>query len=227
MRFAIVGCALGLAACGGSAVPTRFVESSPRDVPKGEAYRWTFDDPAGTPGTGARSYRPERVFESVLGRWGVESDAGAASGSRVYRQSGRFLRGEAARVIVADLGFGDQTVRVKCRPETGENVCGLMFHVRSQANYLLARADGEESTIRLSHVRNGVEYEIARVSAEITPWVWHALAVRTRGDEVRVDWDGARVLETTHEGASHEGRIGLWTRGDSVTSFDDLEVSSD
>jgi hypothetical protein len=200
-----------------------------RHVPKGHAYRWSFDD-AQPPsaGHGHQSWwsgEARRKFHGVLGDWSIEGDAAAPSAPNVYRQDARHGATEAPRVLVGDLTFDDHVVRVKCRTESGAGACGLLFHAEDANEYMSAEVDGT-GTLRVLHVKDGAPHEAASAHVGIDPWSWHTLEVETRGAWVVVRWDGAKVAEA-YEPERTSGKIGLSTRGDGVGSFDDLEVRAD
>lgn len=198
-------------------------------VARGTTYRWSFDEPRSTPGTGA-PMTPDhpRTFLSVLGQWNVEREPGAPSEPNVYRQGGRFAVGESPRVVVSELVFGDLSLKVQCRPESGtrDEACGVMLRVEDQDNYLVVRANGVDGTVKLVRVLNGHEDEIASAPANVQTGTWHSLSVKTRAEKVVVWWDEMRVINADDEQLP-AGKIGLWTRADSVTAFDDLEVRAD
>lgn len=233
--MAILARALGAAtlvlvvgACAARAPTVYSPEAYAPRVPHGTTYRWSFDTESPTPGTGRVSATPERVFDAVLGDWGVHPDADATSLPGVYRQDLRFGPLDVPRVLVRGLAFGDLDASVRCRVDSGATAegCGLVFDAQDSDRYFVARADAMEGAVRLLHVTSGGEREVAHAVALVTPHVWHTLAVHARGEQVLVDWDGQRVIAAV-DWAREGGRIGLATVADAVTSFDDLEVTSD
>jgi len=194
-------------------------------VARGATYRWTFDQHVPVPGTGEVAVPPERTFIGVLGHWGIAKDRDAPSPPGVYRQDEGFGPTDKPRVLVSDLVFRDLALRVSCRPDSGTagEGCGLVFDALGSDDYFVARADALEGVVRLVHVHAGEEREVASASAPVAPHVWHAMSVRTRGERVRVEWDGVLVLDAV-DWARTGGKIGLATSADAVTSFDDLEV---
>lgn len=233
----MVGLARGLAAvslvivagaCEARAPTSYSPEAYAPRVPRGTTYRWSFDSAPPTPGTGAVSPSPERVFDAVLGHWGIQPDADATSLPGVYRQDVRFGALDVPRVLVRGLAFGDLDAAVRCRVDAGgiAQGCGLVFDARDSDRYFVARADAVEGTVRLLHVSGDEEREIAHARALVTPHVWHSLSVQARGEQIVVAWDGQRVIAAV-DWAREGGRVGLATVADAVTSFDDLEVTAD
>jgi hypothetical protein len=200
-------------------------------VSKGQRYVWSFDEPnTWKPGTGAplADGGPHRTFHAALGRWQIERDESPPSAPNVYRQSKRYDGDAEPRVLVGDLVFGDLTLHVKCRPESGlrGESCGVIFRARDSDNYLLVRADAIAQSIEIVRITDGLRETIASAHASVERGQWHALALRTRGDKIVVSWDGAPGV-IAEDDSFPGGKIGLWTGADSVTAFDDLDVRAD
>ncbi|TMQ10771.1 MAG: hypothetical protein E6J90_31430 [Deltaproteobacteria bacterium] len=198
--------------------PTRFTTGGD-DVRAEPArtYRWGFDDAAvGDLPTD---------YISVLGDWKVESDPSAPSAPNVLRQTGAFKNPDFPRVLVKGLTFTDLTMRVRCRPEKGDvdRACGLVFRAKDSDNYYLTRANALEDNVRLYRVVNGDRQQFASADLKVTAGEWHTLEATARGAKLEVSWDGRTVLEAS-DATFVKGKIGLWTKADSVTAFDDLEA---
>ena len=211
-----------LALCAGcEATPSAFTTAGGEvAAERGRTYRWQFDEPA--PST------PAEGFVRVLGDWKVELEASAPSAPRVFRQTGSFRSPDFPRVVVQDLVFHDLTLRVGCRPESGETdrACGLLFRAKDSDNYYVTRANALEGNVRLYEVVNGGRRQLASADLEVTSGAWHMLELRARGPELSVSWDGREVFSTS-DSRFERGKIGLWTKADSVTAFDDLEATAE
>jgi hypothetical protein len=92
-------------------------------------------------------------------------------------------------------------------------------------NYYVARANALEHNIRLYHVKNGTRKQFASWRGTVTGSAWHELRVEARGDHFQVYWDGAKVLDARDRTFTGGGKVGLWTKADSVTYYDDLTVT--
>lgn len=184
---------------------------------KGRRYRWSFDDAA------VGALPPD--FLAVLGNWRVEAADSASSAPNVLRQTGAFKSPDFPRVIVEGLTFTDLTVSVRCRPErgTGDQACGLMFRIRDSDNYYITRANALEGNVRLYRVVNGDRQQIASADLDVTAGQWHTLEATAQGTKLTVTWDGRKVIDAS-DATFAKGKIGLWTKADSVTAFDDLEA---
>src|SRR5258706_10532029 len=192
----------------GCTSPTQFNDGGD-DTPAtpGMTYTWSFDDtPTGT--------LPADMFD-VLGNWVVDQGA--------LLQSGSFHDGDFPRVLVENLTFTDLHLSVRCRPEagSGDQACGLVFRAVDSDNYFITRANALEGNVNLYRVVNGDRQQFAGANATVTSGEWHTLEADATGTNLVVTWDGAVVI-TSSDGAFARGAIGVWTKADSVTRFDDL-----
>ena len=77
--------------------------------------------------------------------------------------------------------------------------------------------------VRLYRVVGGDRRELASADADLTSGQWHTLEATARGQKLMVRWDEQPIITATDETFT-KGKIGLWTKADSVTAFDDLEA---
>lgn len=205
------------AACGRADTFSMGGQDTP--VPAGQTKGWSFDaDAQGT---------LPADFISVLGDWKVASEATAPSGANVLRQSGSFNNSDFPRLLVRDLSFGDLKLKVRCRPESGsaDQACGLIFRAQDSDNYFITRANALEASVNLYRVVQRERQFITGASANVTAGTWHTLEVAAQGSAITVSWDGTQLISTT-DTTYARGKIGLWTKADSVTAFDDLEATA-
>ncbi len=130
-------------------------------------------------------------------------------------------------VAVADVpSLRDLRFSVRCKPVSGrvDQACGLVFRYRDENNYFITRSNPLENNIRLYTVKDGKRRQLASWSGTVTAGAWHEYIVEVRGDHIQVWWDGAEVLDHRDSTFMEAGRVGLWTKADSVTYFDDLRV---
>lgn len=161
-------------------------------------------------------------WTTVAGRWTVEDMAGAPSGKRVLVQ--REVRNEF-NVIVAPPGpYTALDVSVKLEPIAGkEDASGGIVFRFADGRYYVVRANALEGNFRL-YVYEGGRRQLA--SARVTPprlGAWHEVRVIAVGDRIQAWLDGVRLLEH-RDTRFAAGRVGLWTKADSITAFDDLSI---
>ena len=91
---------------------------------------------------------------------------------------------------------------------------------------MLARANALENNVSLYYTENGSRKTLKYVDAPVQSGAWHTLRVEYRGTHIRVIFDGVEriVMDDTH--ITGPGAVGLWTKADSVTRFDDFRYGS-
>jgi len=101
---------------------------------------------------------------------------------------------------------------------------GLIWRAQDDRNYDVARANPLEQNIRLYRVVKGVrKHHLATIDQIITVDTWHTLRVTACGEHFQVRFDGKSVLKV-HDHTFMTGEIGLWTKADAITYFDDLQL---
>ncbi len=191
-------------------VPTEFSDGG-EDTPavSGMTYAWSFD-------TDAPGALPSPWF-NVLGDWRVEDGA--------VVQGGEFGGPDFPRVLVEGLQFTDLKMMVRCRMESGQTdqACGLVFRAVDSDNYFITRANVLEDNVRLYRVVDGDRQQFASAEVGVKGNEWHTLAVEAIGNRLSVSWNGAKVIDKMDDTFA-SGVVGLWTKADSITRFDDLVV---
>jgi hypothetical protein len=161
-------------------------------------------------------------WKTVDGQWTVEEMSGAPSGQRVLVQ--RAVK-NAFDVLVAPGGpYTDVDVSVRFKPISGrEDASGGIVFRFADGRYYVVRANALENNFRLYYY-NGSRHQLA--SAKVEPPAlgqWHTLRVVAVGDHIQAWLDGRRWLDH-RDVRFRAGQVGLWTKADSITAFDDFEV---
>jgi 3-keto-disaccharide hydrolase len=161
-------------------------------------------------------------WTTVDGQWAVEEMAGAPSGKKVLVQR---ATKNPFNVIVAPGGpYGDVDVSMKFKPVAGrEDASGGIVFRFTDGKYYVVRANALEDNFRLySYDRGRRQLATATVKAPALGQ-WHSLRLVAVGDHMQAWLDGELYLD--HRDARFKfGRVGLWTKADSVTAFDDLGI---
>jgi hypothetical protein len=161
-------------------------------------------------------------WSTVDGQWAVEEMAGAPSGKKVLVQ--RATKNEF-NVIVAPAGpFTDVDVSMKFKPISGRQDAsgGIVFRF-NDGKYYVVRANALEDNFRLYYYDRGRrQLATARVKAPALGQ-WHTVRLLAIGDRMQAWLDDTRYLD--HRDTRFKvGRVGLWTKADSITAFDDLTI---
>lgn len=132
-----------------------------------------------------------------------------------------------AVAILEDLKFGDVDVSVRLRPVSGKEDAsgGILFRAKDARNYYLVRANGLEDNFRLYTMKDGSRRELASAKVDAPKLGdWHTIRIVAKGSKIQAYLNGK--LQIDHDDKTYtDGYVGLWTKADSVTEFDDLEAS--
>lgn len=158
----------------------------------------------------------------VHGQWAVEDMAGAPVGKKVLVQ--RETK-NAFNVIVAPFGpYSDIDASVKFDPLSGKEEAsgGIVFRF-TDGKYYVVRANALENNFRLYYYDSWPR-ELASVSVKAPPLgQWHMIRVVAVGDHMQAWLNGIPYLDH-HDTRFRSGRVGLWTKSDSITAFNDLTI---
>src|SRR2546422_3507531 len=161
---------------------------------------------------------------SGTAKWSVEKDASAPSKPNVLKQSGQAT---FPICFKNDTNIKDGFVEVKFKPIAGkeDQAGGVIWRVQDANNYYIARANALEDNVTIYHTINGKRVAFKNINTKVTSGVWHTLRVEFTGNKFTVIFDGNKVIEATDESFANAGKVGVWTKADSVTLFDDFSFA--
>ncbi len=192
---------------------------------RAQVRRWDFEE--SREGSAPSGFSFARTGSGRLGQWLINMQPDATSGTHVLAQVDpdptdfRFPMAVADEPLLADLRFS-----VRCKPVSGnvDQACGLVLRYQDEHNYYVTRANALEQNVRLYKVVKGQRQQFASWNGSVTGGTWHELGVEAKGDHFTVSWNGQRVIDAHDQTFSRPGKVGLWTKADSITYFDDLRV---
>ncbi len=181
------------------------------------AVKIAFDDmPAGKPPAG---FTFGRTGQGAPGAWVVREGALAqtSTDNTDYRFPVALYEGGAWK----DLAL---SVRFKTVSGEVDRAGGLVFRAKDENNYYIVRSNALEDNTRLYRVVDGRRKQLGGKNHEVSPDGWHTLRVEAAGEKIAVFYDGEKVIEEKDATFPEKGNVGLWTKADAVTLFDDLAV---
>lgn len=192
------------------------VQGAPVATP---ADSWSFDE---TP-PGAL---PE-AFAVHAGEWNVGQDGEAPSGCCVLIQAADSPPSLFNLVLLADIPTADVDVSLKLRAREGriDQGGGGVWRARNAQNYYIARYNPLEENFRVYVVEDGKRSQLASADVSLDPRAWHAMRIRMAGDHIECALDGQKYLDVHDATFAGPGKVGLWTKADARTQFDDVSVS--
>jgi hypothetical protein len=158
-------------------------------------------------------------------KWAVQPDASAPSKPNVLQQSGS---GAFPWCVMPETAVENGFVEVRFKPISGkeDQAGGVIWRWKDGDNYYVARANALENNVSLYHTTAGRRITIKYVDAPVPRDVWHTLRVEFSGKRIKVALNGKTYIELEDAHIAGPGAVGLWTKADSVTSFDDFSYGS-
>ncbi len=212
----------------GPAVPSSVgVEKPAPAQASGKQFVYNFD-------SDAAGHLPAKFHGAKTGggsaeKWSVVADATAPSKPNVVAQTSTDQTDYRFPLLISDEGsFQDLDLSVKFKAVSGsiDRAGGLVFRLKDPNNYYIVRANALEDNYRLYHVVNGRRSQFAGANLKVTSGEWHELRVEAVGNKITCYYDGNKKIEATDNTFKDAGKVGLWTKADSVTYFDDLKVTA-
>jgi hypothetical protein len=162
---------------------------------------------------------------SGTAKWAVEKDNSAPSKPNVLKQSGQATFPVCFK---NDTNIKDGFVEVKFKPIAGkeDQAGGVIWRLQDANNYYIARANALENNVTIYHTIKGKRTEKKRTNVKVSSGTWHTLRVDFSGNHFTVTFDGKKALEWEDDTFQNAGKVGVWTKADSVTEFDDFTYGS-
>jgi hypothetical protein len=200
MRKVLVVFAIFWSAAAMSAETESFDKTKPGDLPVG----WI----AGVTGFGSPV-------------WAVVADPGAPTPPNVLKQSGS---GTYPWAVRKDASIADGYVEARFKAISGkeDQAGGVVWRWRDGRTYYVARANANENNVSLYYTTLGIRSTIRYVDAPVPRNVWHTLRAEFSGKKIRILLNGKLLIEAEDDHIAQPGAIGVWTKADSVTLFDDV-----
>ena len=186
---------------------------------------WNFDREQ--PGTLPSEVSIGTLFDGrPAGDWQVLTTDRAKSHPHVLAQLMAKGAEHTYKVVLSkDVIASDLTLEVSFLPIQGQADMGggLIWRAADDRNYYLARANPLEQNIRVYRVVKGVRHLLENFNQTIDVRRWHTLRVTHQGCHVNIFFDDKQVLDLCDK-TFQAGMIGLWTKSDAVTYFDDFQL---
>jgi hypothetical protein len=158
-------------------------------------------------------------------KWTIERDDTAPSKPNVLKQAG------VATYPVCfknDTNLKDGFVEVKFKPISGkeDQAGGVVWRLKDANNYYIARANALEDNVTIYHTINGRRTEKKRTNMKVASNVWHTIRADFAANHFTVTCDGKKAIEWDDDTFKDAGKVGVWTKADSVTLFDDFSYGA-
>jgi hypothetical protein len=169
-----------------------------------------------------------RTGQGAPGQWMVVNEDTATGGIAIAQisQDRTDYRFPLAIYQAATLKNG--TVSVHFKPVSGEidQAGGIAARLATPNDYYLVRANALEDNVRFYRVVKGRRQQLAGTNIKVASGMWHTLDLRADGSHFTVSFDGTQMFTADDTTFPEGGKIALWTKADSVTLFDRIELTS-
>ena len=165
------------------------------------------------------------------GRWAVQAEGTNKFLAQTDPDSTR-LRFPLA--VLAEVMAADVDLSVRFRPISGrvDQAAGLVWRYENQDNYYIVRANALEDNVVLYKVQDGKRTDLPvkgegrtyGKKSDVPSGQWSTLRIVAKGRLFEVYFNGSKLYEVEDGTFSKPGKVGVWTKADSVTQFDDLTV---
>jgi hypothetical protein len=176
---------------------------------------------------------PEGWTATLTGKgdpnWTVESDETTPSRLKVLKQSGRATY---PLLLKNDTNIKDGFIEVKFKAIAGsqDRAAGVVWRARDANNYYVVRANALEDNFVLYKTVNGVRSALDIVGRKggygidvpVPANTWHDLRIDFNANRFRASFNGNQLFEVEDSTFADAGMVGLWTKADSVTLFDQM-----
>ncbi len=162
-------------------------------------------------------------------KWTIENDQTAPSKSKVLKQSGRATY---PLLLKNDSNIKDGFVEMKFKAIAGsqDRAAGIVWRAKDANNYYVTRANALEDNVVLYKTVNGTRSALDIVGRKggygidvpVPANTWHSLRVDFKGSRFSVSFNGKQLFEVEDSTFTDAGKVGLWTKADSVTLFDEV-----
>ena len=157
------------------------------------------------------------------GHWVVRNEADAPSQPNALCQTG----GAEFPALQLDAGpHADLSLTTRFKPISGreDQAAGLIFRIQDKDNYYILRANALENNVNLYIYRGARRSSLGGANTPVVSGAWQELRVDVQRNQFRGYLNGQQVTDSTDD-AFTTGGIGLWTKADSVTCFDDVQLT--
>lgn len=186
---------------------------------------------------------PPKGFSTALtgqgkpGVWVVTKDNASPNQGNLLAQTDADATSYRFPVCVYD-GFSGKDVDagVKFKTVSGkkDQAAGLVWRYRDKDNYYIVRANALEGNVVLYKVQNGKREDLPLKGAgrtygkevRVPPGQWNTLRITAKGNLFSVYLNEQKLYEVEDGTFTEAGKVGVWTKADSVTYFDDLQIKT-
>jgi len=167
-----------------------------------------------------------RTGQGGPAQWAVVADTTAATGAAIEQTSTdrtdyRFPLAIHKPVSTRNV---EVTLRFKAMAGAVDRAGGIAVRLTDPDNYYVVRANALEDNVRFYRMVKGRREQLEGANLKVTSNEWHTLAIKAEGERFTIIYDGKPLFTAADRTFDGAGKVALWTKSDSVTRFDRIEI---
>jgi Galactocerebrosidase, C-terminal lectin domain len=162
-----------------------------------------------------------------VGEWRVVDDPTAGNGRVIAQTSKDTTDHRFPLAVYQRVSAKNVDVKMRFKPVDGkvDQAGGIVVRLTTPDDYYVVRANALEDNVRFYRVIKGRREPLKGANIKVTTNEWHTLELRAEGDRFTVSFDGKQLYTAQDNTFAGAGRVGLWTKADSVTYFDTIAIT--
>jgi hypothetical protein len=167
-----------------------------------------------------------RTGQGGPGRWTVAADPSASAGRAIEQTSADTTDYRFPLAIYGAASARNVDVSISFKALSGkvDRAGGIAVRLTDADNYYVVRANALEDNVRFYRIVKGRREQLEGANLKVSANEWHQLGLRAEGDRFTVTFDGKQLFTTSDKTFAGAGKVALWTKADSVTRFDRIEI---
>ena len=165
-----------------------------------------------------------------LATWKVIEDETAPSGNKVLAMTSpnHDFGGTFNLCWTNDIKFLNGEIKVMFKANTGieDEGGGVIWRAKDKGDYYISRYNPLENNFRIYYVKDEARKILASARVKLPAGKWYELKIVQNGKHITGYLNGKKYLEVDDDTFPESGGVGLWTKADAVTSFDDFVVET-
>ncbi len=168
-----------------------------------------------------------RTGQGGPGQWVVVSDPSASGGRAIEQSSTDRTDNRFPLAIYTPHSTKNGDVVVRFKPVAGkvDQAGGIAMRLIDPNNYYVVRANALEDNVRFYRVVKGRREQLESANIKVSPNAWHTLGLKAEDERFTVTFDGKQLFTAADRTFADAGKVALWTKADSVTRFDRIEIT--
>jgi hypothetical protein len=177
-------------------------------------------------GSTPSDFEVQRTGNGGPAQWIVVPDATAQGGLALEQASRDKADYRFPLAVYKAFSGANVEVQVRFKPVSGavDRAGGIAVRLTTPDDYYVVRANALEDNVRFYRVLKGRREQLESASLKVSANEWHTLALKAEGDRFTISFDGRQLYTVTDKTFANAGKVALWTKSDSITRFDRVEI---